>query len=324
MLTALCACGGTKPTQDSNGETQVSVPTFSADSAYAYIAAQCSYGPRTMNSAAHDSCGNWIAEKFRSFGCTITDQYADSRLYDGTPIRMRNIIASLNPEADVRIIVSSHWDSRPWADYDPDEANHHTPISGANDGASGVGIMLELARIINAAGVSDTIASPIGIGIDFICWDAEDCGTPAFDDDDNGDHSSTWCLGSQYWAGTHHVSGYTARYGIVLDMVGNANTLFWKEGYSMHFAPAIVGKVWDMAQRLGYGNYFENKEGGYITDDHVQVNYGGIPCIDIIGRDAQGESFPATWHTTADNIDNISRQTLKAVGETVLNVLYTE
>lgn len=294
-------------------------PSFNEDSAYQYIAEQCAFGPRVVNTAAHDSCGNYIADKFRSFGATITDQYAESKLYDGTPIRMRNIIASINPEAGARIIISGHWDSRPWADHDNDKEKHHTPIDGANDGGSSIGVMLELARQMSIQPDS----SKVNIGVDFICWDAEDCGTPTFAED-NGD-GNTWCLGSQYWSKKRHDDGYRARYGINLDMVGSYNTVFYREKGSLNYAPNIVDKVWATANNIGYGNYFKyDDEGGYITDDHIYVNIGGIMCIDVIGSSTDGASFPSTWHTANDNIKNISKETLKAVGQTMLEVIWTE
>ena len=302
-------------------------PTFDEDSAYQYVVEQCAFGSRVMNTAAHDSCGDYIARQFQRLGATVFDQRADAQLYDGTPVKMRNIIASFNPDAPAHILIAGHWDSRPWADRDADEANHHTPIDGANDGGSSVGVMLELARQLqlDAATRGDSALFVLRpqIGIDFICWDAEDCGTPTFAEDGDS-RESTWCLGSQYWAGKRHTEGYTARYGINLDMVGNANTVFCREQYSMMYAPSVVDKVWGAAHRIGYGKYFSYDDGGAMIDDHVQVNRGGIPCIDVIGNDTQSGGFPATWHTLNDNIANINKETLKAVGQTLLEVIWTE
>ncbi len=312
---ALLSCNGNSNKQTTAEVEQVS-PEFNADSAYSYIAEQCALGPRVMNSAAHDSCALYIARKFEQYGATVTNQDAEGKLYDGTKIQMRNIIASYNLDNPSRIIICSHWDSRPWADNDADEQYHHTPIDGANDGASSVGVMMEIARQIQ-------MKTP-GIGIDFICFDAEDCGTPQWAEKEGEPTSSTWCLGSQYWAGKHHVDGYNARYGILLDMVGGSDCVFEKEMYSMYYAPNIVDKVWSKAQRLGYGELFKNNNGGAVTDDHVQVNQSGIPCIDIIARDKNDDSFCKTWHTINDNISNINKQTLKAVGQTVMEVIYTE
>lgn len=315
----LVACTGKpKPVQVEAKSDYIPSPlTFCEDSAYQYVAQQCSYGPRTMNSRAHDLCGDWIAGKFRSFGLEVCDQYADGRLYDGTKIRMRNIIASFRPELSDRIIISGHWDSRPWADNDDDESKHTTPIDGANDGASSIAVLLELARILSIAQadtLSDSIALP-DIGIDFICWDAEDSGTHG------RFSSSTWCLGSQYWANHRHAPDYDARYGINLDMVGSAQTVFCRETISMQYAPTVVSRVWNIARQAGYGRYFLDTDGGEITDDHVPLCRSGIPCIDIIGVDSEQGTFPRTWHTIDDNLDNIHRPTLKAVGQTMLEVI---
>lgn len=321
LLLIACNSKSKQDTEAAQDYTQVS-PVFCEDSAYSYVAAQCDFGPRTMNSEAHDLCGEWIASTFTSFGATITDQYADVTLGDGTKTRMRNIIASYNPDATERVIVSSHWDSRPWADEEEDEALHNNAIDGANDGASGVGIMLEMARLLhadlNAKGDSSLLKLNPDYGIDFICWDAEDAGLH--------ENNSSWCIGSQYWSGNHHKEGYTASYGILLDMVGGHNCVFRMEGYSMHFAKNIVARVWATGNRLGYGKYFVYPDNGshlsFITDDHVQMNNCGIPSIDIIGNDSEGGSFPATWHTLNDNIKNISKETLKAVGQTVLETIW--
>lgn len=321
VLPLLAVTCKTNKTQGEDVSYQRVSPEFCADSAYTYVAKQCAYGPRTMNSEAHEACGEWIAGKFEALGAKVTRQDADLKLYDGTPIKSRNIIAQINTEAAVRIMICSHWDSRPWADHDMDKEKHRSAIDGANDGASGVGIMLEIARQIRLQG--DTCK--VQVGVDFVCFDAEDCGTPEFDDDD-ADHSDTWCLGSQYWGSQRVSEGYCPKYGILLDMVGGRNTVFKKEMYSMRYAPSIVDKVWNMGYLLGYGEYFKNAEGGGITDDHVQVNLSGIPCIDIIGcdKDASDFSFPKTWHTVNDNVHNIDKNVLKAVGQVLMEVIWNE
>lgn len=318
LIIMLLACNNSAKSVETVQETNV--PEFNSDNAYGFVAAQCSYGPRVMNSVAHDSCAQYIVDTFRSFGLDVIVQEGNGKLYDGTSVKMQNIIASYNSDIVPRIIICSHWDSRPWADHDADEANHHIPIDGANDGASGVGVMMEIARLIQ----SDTL----NIGIDFICFDAEDCGTPEWAEE-NANSSDTWCLGSQFWANKigedslFSISSY--KYGILLDMVGGNECVFQKEQYSLYYAPNVVDKVWATANRLGYGNYFKNEEGGGVTDDHVQVNRAGIRCIDIIASDSKTKMhFPDTWHTMNDNIGNINRQTLKAVGQTLLDVIYNE
>lgn len=291
-------------------------PDFNADSAYIYLQEQCDFGPRTMNSTAHDKCEKWIIQKFEQYGCKVTTQKATLNGYDGTPLRSTNIIASYNPEATTRIMFCAHWDCRPWADNDPDSTNWHKPIIAANDAASGVGVMIELARILKGSGLE--------LGVDFICFDAEDYGTPQwFEGEDPGD---TWALGAQYFA-NNLPEGYAPRYGILLDMVGGVGAKFYREGMSMQYAPAIVKKVWNAARQVGYGSYFPKDDGGMITDDHIPVNQtANIPCIDVIPYypDCAQSSFGPTWHTIADNMDNIDKNTLKAVGQTMVQVLFTE
>src|SRR5574344_542296 len=319
------SCGNSKKTVDAS---QSSVgPTFISDSASNYCAAQCTYGPRTMNSDAHEQCGSWIAAKFRQFGCTVTLQKADLKGYDGTVLESTNVIASINPEATTRILICAHWDSRPWADNDPDSTNWHKPVLAANDGASGVGVMLELARLLQQKGT--TPLSLKGkpeekLGVDFICLDAEDWGTPQWSNIQESDDS--WALGAQYFS-KNLPKGYEARYGILLDMVGGQGARFCQEQMSLQFAPEIVKKVWKAARQSGYGSYFPKSNGGYITDDHIPINRDAhIPTIDIIPYypDCKQSSFGPTWHTVNDDMAHLDKQVLKAVGQTLIQVLYTE
>lgn len=297
-------------------------PSFNADSAYAFTKAQCDFGPRDMNTRGHDLCGEWIVSKFKEYGCKVTTQTATLAGYDGTKLRSRNIMASINPEATTRILLCAHWDSRPWADNDPDSANWRKPILAANDAASGVAVMLELARIIGKS--KDEKAFNKQLGIDFVCFDAEDWGTPQWAD--VADNADSWALGAQYWS-KNLPQGYEARYGILLDMVGGVGAKFYREGMSMQYAPEIVKKVWRAAREVGFGSYFPKEDGGVITDDHVPVNqFAKIPTIDIIPyyADCQQSSFGPTWHTLADNMENIDKNTLKAVGQTLVQVIYKE
>ena len=307
------ACGGGKKTTT---ETEKPAgPQFSADSAFMFCQQQCNFGPRTMNSEAHEQCGQWIVEKFQSYGMKVTEQRATLNGFDGTPLQSNNIIARYQPEKEQRIMLCAHWDSRPWADNDPDEANHTKPVMAANDGASGVGVMLEIARLLQ----TDTCSLPIGI--DFVCFDAEDWGS--HDDNDS------WALGAQYWAKDlkSQTSTPKPRYGILLDMVGGQGARFYQEGYSKYYANHVVKRVWKAAAIAGFSSYFPQEDGGGITDDHVPVNeVTKIPCIDIINYypDCEESSFGPTWHTVIDDMDHLDRNTLKAVGQTLIQVLYTE
>ena len=321
LVFTFIACGDTKKggaAGQAGRQTtkRADIPEFSADSAYAFCHEQCAFGPRTMNSEAHESCGQWIAARFQGYGMTVTEQRTTLKGFDGTPLQSNNIIASYRPEQSDRVLICAHWDSRPWADNDPDEDNWTKPVMAANDGASGVAVMLEIARILST--LASSPSSP-AIGIDFICFDAEDWGSDAVSD--------SWALGAQYWAAHPHRDGYAARYGILLDMVGGQGAHFYKEGYSVHYAPKVVKRVWQAAEEAGYGSIFPQKGGGTITDDHGPVNtVAGIPCIDIIPYypDCEASSFGPTWHTVSDDMQHIDRITLKAVGQTLLQVLFTE
>lgn len=295
--------------------TPLESPAFNGDSAYAFTAAQVAFGPRVPGTKAHEACAKWMVEKLKSYSKNVVEQPFKARLYDGKTVNGKNIIASFNPESKVRIFLSAHWDSRPFADHDADEKNHKTPIDGANDGASGVGVLMEVARQLS-------LKNPT-IGVDLVLFDVEDWGEP---DGTESAKEDNWCLGSQHWARTPHVQGYKARFGILLDMVGAANAEFAKEGTSMYYAPDVMNKVWDIASKLGFSSYFVARNSNPITDDHIYVNkIASIPTIDIIQQDPSTPSgFNKHWHTIGDNMDNINKETLSAVGKVCLAVVYQE
>jgi hypothetical protein len=318
----LTACGGNSKqpaTPQQEAATAVTLPQFNADSAYSFVKKQVEFGPRVPNSNEHRLCGDYLVEKLKSYGANVVTQEAGLKAYDGTKLQARNIIGEFQPEKKKRVMLCAHWDSRPWADSDPDASKHRTPILGANDGASGVGVLLEVARLLSE--------SPTNIGVDIIFFDAEDYGTHNADDDPlrtSMDHS--WALGSQYWSRRPHKNGYNARYGILLDLVGAPGSTFYKEGISMSYAEDLVNKIWNMAHKAGHAKYFIKEKGGYVTDDHYYVNeFLGLPCVDIINYDANSENgFGAYHHTIKDNMEWIDRESLRAVGETVIAVIYNE
>ena len=292
-------------------------PAFNADSAYAFTKKQCDFGPRDMNSKGHEECLQWIVNKFKQYGCKVTTQKADLTGWDGTVLHSTNIIAQYNPLATTRILFCAHWDSRPWADNDPDSLNWHKPILAANDAASGVAVMLELARLLKDH-------KSQSLGIDFVCFDAEDWGVPQWSD--HQDDGNSWALGAQYWS-ANIPKGYAPRYGILLDMVGGQGAQFYREGMSEQYANEIVKKVWRAARQAGYSSFFPKQDGGMITDDHIPVNQTAkIPCIDVIPYypECQQSSFGPTWHTISDDMQHIDKNTLKAVGQTMVQVIFTE
>ena len=305
-------CGNAKKsTEKANNERQISVPLFSADSAYLYVKQQVDFGPRVPNTKQHIECGNYLEKQLAEFGAKVTIQNADLTAFDGAILKSKNIIGSYNPVAEARILLFAHWDTRPWADNDPNKKNHKTPILGANDGASGVGILLEIARNLGKQNPT--------VGVDIAFFDAEDYGNISGNED-------SWCLGTQYWAKNPHVQGYKAKYGILLDMVGAPKATFYREQISDYYAQNVVDKIWRQASALGFGQYFVNEAGGAITDDHVYVNkLAGIPSVDIIQYDRNTPTgFGRYWHTLNDTMENIDKNTLQAVGTTLLNVIYNE
>ena len=290
------------------------VPHFDSDSAFYFVKAQTDFGPRVPNSEAHRKCALFLQAQLEKYCDKVIVQPFVARTYDGTKIDGKNIIGSFFPEKERRILLAAHWDSRPFADNDPDPAHRDMPIDGANDGASGVGVLLEIARQLKEKNPT--------VGVDIIFFDAEDWGTPS----GQNIEGDWWCLGSQYWAKNQHVANYKAAFGILLDMVGAPNAQFMQEGFSMQFAARIVAKVWAKAYQLGYKNYFLNIASNQITDDHLYINkLAKIPMINIIHQDNTTRTgFNPTWHTLQDNISNIDKHTLYVVGTTVLGVVYDE
>lgn len=315
LLIGLVACSAksVKNSEEKGMESvSIEVPSFDADSAYAYVERQVAFGYRIPNTPAHRATADYLASELARHGAAVEVQSGTVTAYDGTELVIRNIIGSFSPEKKNRILLFAHWDSRPYADNDPDQSKHRTPIAGADDGASGVGVLLEIARQIGK--------NLPNAGVDIAFFDAEDYGAPYWSHSDDED---TWALGSQYWARKPHKQGYRARFGILLDMVGGAGAQFRRELFSKYYASGIVEQVWSTAKRLGYGNYFIEEDGSYVNDDHIYINRYGIPSIDIIPcyRDT---GFPAYWHTVGDTMENIDPLTLKAVGQTVLTVVYEE
>ena len=316
----LMACHTPKKTQDES--PAVVKVQFNADSAYQFCQQQCDFGPRVMNSEAHERCAQWIAQKFQQYGYEVTLQKADLKGYDGTILKSTNIIAtapSKDSEDKTRLLLCAHWDSRPWADNDPDSANWHKPVMAANDGASGVGVMLELARLLQTH-------DSLNVAVDFVCFDAEDWGAPQWTNKNDAD---SWALGAQHWAASFNTQPSTPnyQYAILLDMVGGQGAKFYHEAFSLDHARPIVEKVWQAAAAAGYGSFFPSQTGGYVTDDHVPVNeVAHIPCIDIINHypDCPQSSFGPTWHTINDDMPHLDKNTLQAVGQTLVQVLFSE
>jgi glutaminyl-peptide cyclotransferase len=301
-------------------KVQVNVPPFNADSAYQYVKKQVDFGPRVPGTPAHKKCAAWLAAEFKRMGLTVIEQKFKAQTYFG-PVDAVNIIAQHKPELPTRILLCAHWDSRHVADKDDERKDQ--PILGADDGGSGVGVLLELARVLKT--------TPPEIGVDLILFDAEDLGDDRDKEPPAGIMAQqqdrtylTWCLGSQHWSKNLHKPGYSAQFGILLDMVGAKGAVFPMEGHSRQNAPGILGKIWNVARELGYGDVFIQKETGFITDDHYFVMSGTrIPTVDIISLpNGENTNFGTYHHTHEDNMSIIDPAMLGKVGHVVTTVVY--
>ncbi len=289
------------------------IPIFNSDSSYNFVKKQVDFGPRVPNTSAHKKCGNYLAESLKKYSDNIIIQETTVKSYDGKNLQIKNIIGEFNVEETNRFLLAAHWDSRPFADAEENQDLRKKAILGANDGASGIGVLLEIARLLKKT-------PPINFGVDIIFFDAEDYGEA------NSTNLRTWCLGSQYWAKNQHREDYYAKYGIVLDMVGGKNAVFTREAISMKYAPYFMDKVWNNAVKISYSDYFSFERTQFIgTDDHEIINiFANIPCIDIVQYEEKNKSFADYWHTHNDNMKSIDKNTLKAVGQTVLQTIFTE
>lgn len=284
----------------------VPAPSFNEDSAFYYIEKQVGFGYRIPDTDGHRNCGNFIVAKLKAYGFVVSEQMDTVLGYDGKRFPLRNIIGKWNEAATERILLCAHWDSRPFADQDPERPNE--PIVGANDNASGVAVLLEIAR--NMA-----VQSP-SVGVDVVFFDLEDQGRPTSDTGaDPNDHG--YCVGSKYWA--EHFVGTKPKYGVLLDMVGAKDATFNLEHYSWKHAKDIQLALWDLGHQLGYDDAFIYNRTGPIFDDHTYINeIAEIPCINIIHQDVQNRTlFWSDWHTHSDGLEAIDKPTLRMVGETL-------
>lgn len=306
-----------QPSTAAEAESPAAMTYFDTDSAMSLIREQTDMGPRVPGSASHDRCTDWIVDRLHMAGAeNIAVQRARvTQPLTGVDFDIANVFGQVRPDAPKRILLVAHYDTRPTADEESDPAKRDTPIDGANDGASGVAMVLELAREVAA----DTTLT--GIGLDLLLVDCEDSG---LNGDGQADTEATWCLGSQYWAENMPYADFKSRpvAGIVFDMVGGRQARFHREYFSNAASPSLVDKVWAAAASEGFGTVFVNRPGGPIIDDHLPIQRAGISCIDIVeNRSEVTGSFPPTWHTLDDNINNIDSETIEAVGRTMMRYL---
>jgi Zn-dependent M28 family amino/carboxypeptidase len=296
--------------------SQIESPSFSGDSAYMFVKRQVSFGPRVPGSRGQKNCAAFLENTFKKYGLTTEVQTAEVTAFNGTKLPIYNIIGRYKTERPERILIFAHWDTRPFADRD--EQDRTKPIDGANDGGSGTGVILELARLLSLDSIGPNI------GVDFILFDAEDYGKPA-GGMPTANTRNTWCLGSQYWANNPTIENYKPRYGVLLDMVGATDAVFPKEGVSMNYAPGVVDEIWALADYLGYGNRFIDVRIGDITDDHLYINaIAKIPSVDIIHYDPNRRDFGPFHHKHDDNLEGIDKNTLGEVGHVMTQLIYRE
>lgn len=313
LLVLLAGCGGgneQKPVENKPAENlvKVALPAFNSDSAYIYTEKQVAFGPRVPNTPAHVKCSDYLIAELKRHGAEVIVQEGSATAYTGESLKFRNIVGRVNPQLKQRVMISCHWDTRPFSDQDAEKPKER--FDGAVDGAASGGIMLELARVLKT--------SPAPVGLDLVFFDAEDYGSPTT--------ANSYCLGSQYFASKPPIKENLPKYGINLDMVAAAGAQFHREGYSMEYASNIVMRVWSIAEELGYAQSFVQQNTNPITDDHYYVNsILGIPTIDIIQHDPNSQTgFGTYWHTQSDNMKAVDKSTMQMIGRVMLGVVFAE
>ncbi len=275
-----------------------SIPPFDAQRALSFLEKQCSFGPRNPGSEAYQKTKQYLLENLNKSTSLVSTQefmHFDSSLKK--ELILTNMVATFYPEQKERILLCAHWDSRPWADQDSQAENRTKPILGANDGASGVAILLELANIL--------AKNKPKYGVDIVFFDGEDYGRPR--------DLKNFCLGSSFFAKNSPIS--KPKFGILLDMVGDRDLNIYKEQYSYTYAPETVDLIWGKAQKLKL-NSFNPEVRHQVWDDHMPLILSGIPTVDIIDFD-----YPY-WHTLQDTPDKCSAQSLEVVGKLLISILY--
>ena len=291
-----CPSGG----RDANGNAAAQVaPPFSAEAAFQHVRTQVGFGPRVAGMPGHDRQLQWMVEYLSGRADSVTLQkFTHTTSTDHRKLAMANVIAHFNPQATDRVLLVAHWDTRPTADSEADEADRKRPIDGANDGASGTAVLLEIANVLSK--------TKPGVGVDLLFVDGEDYGPSEPD----------MYLGAKYFAA--NVGGYRPLYGVLVDMIGDRTPEFPIEDNSQRMAPEVVQRIWNLAEELGFGRYFPRTNAGAITDDHVPLNQAGIRTANII------DCCDHPWHTLEDNLDNVSAEGLGVVGAVLLELIFRE
>lgn len=290
-------------------QSNVIIPTFEANNAYQYIKEQIKFGPRNPNSMAHAAALNYLTNTLNKFTQTVIKQPFTYTGYNGEKLQLTNVIAKFNPKNKNRIMICAHWDSRPRSEHAKDPTKRKLPVLGANDGASGVGVILELARILSE--------NKINYGIDLVLFDGEDYGLES--------DLTNFSLGSKYYSSKIINETYPA-FAVLLDLVGDKEAQFLIEKNSKDYAPDIVNMFWNKASEIG-ADKFSFGVSEPIYDDHIPLNQAGIRTIDIIDSELIGANTSVErrnyWHSDKDTIDNIGVETLQQVGDVLTNIIYS-
>jgi hypothetical protein len=310
VIALLLSCDADRNEKQPLPEAKAEVATalvlaFDGSSAFQYLLAQTAFGPRNPGSMGHSACLKYFQSEFSKYADTVFLQRFSGRDGRGNFHQMTNVFAMFNRELKDRLFLSAHWDTRPWADQDPDPANHSKPILGANDGASGVAVLLELARILKA--------NPPPVGVDIVLFDGEDLGVSG--------NTEFFSLGAKYFA-ANLPAGFQPRFGINLDMVGDKNLFIQRERYSDRYAPEVNDLVFGAAKMLGISQ-LDNSPGEEIYDDHIPLNLAGIRTIDLSDFNYPDRSNKY-WHTMEDTADKCSEESLEAIGNVLLKVIYAK
>ncbi|MBX6365448.1 MAG: M28 family peptidase, partial [Gemmatimonadetes bacterium] len=304
LMVAVLACkgergGGAPATGAALGLDTAKLPQFDEKAAYRLLQEQVAFGPRVPGTPGHQKQLDWMVAYLRERADSVEVQSFEATGPKGEPLKLANVIARFNPRASDRILLLAHWDTRPTADNEPDSLKRKQPIPGANDGASGVAVLMQLADVLKRH------SQPLGVDLLFT---------------DGEDYTDAMYLGSEYFAG-HLPPGYRPLYGILVDMVGDQSPVFPIEPTSQQAAPEVVDRVWRTAEDLGLSRYFPRSPGTPVDDDHVPLIRAGIHTIDIIDFDyGPGNAY---WHTLEDTVEHTSPEGLGAVGRTLVGLIYS-
>ena len=274
--------------------------SFSGQRAYEYVQAQLAFGPRVPGTEGHRKAADWMVERLRASADTVLVQAWTHTTVEGKRLEMRNIFARFNPQASQRILYLAHWDTRPVADSETDSAKRLLPIPGANDGGSGVGLLLALADALKA--------KRPGVGVDILLVDGEDYG--------DFDRNEDVFIGSKYFAANLPTPDYRPMYGVLWDMVGDRDLQIYQEQNSVSAAPEVVARVWREAEYLGYGRVFLPQVKHAVNDDHIPLIRAGLRVIDVIDFDYRDHH-----HRLSDDITQVSAASLQVVGDVAMSLL---